>query len=335
MSVLLDQSDDPAMRQTAARMLGRIGDRRAVAPLLAVLRDRAANRQVRVQAAQSLGMLKAPEAYEPLLQVLEDRDDIGAVRGSSMEALLRLDARRAYGRALSALDDADPTVRGLVARGLRTYGDAQALPALLRLRDQDTAVMTSVWMVPTQPPTAVPIPVGYYAREAVVQIKSRLRLPLAIEEDGAGDVVARYGHVIVRASRSSGQRERNGTPDPSRAMHYEIRLEVPDDDQLTPLLLVGQATEHGMHELRLGTFGHFTGPDASQPRVLRFLRERRDVLQTTLGRYEDELREVPASELAAQRLRDTRTRLEGQMPYLTRLEQMVQELEAHEPLEQD
>ena len=65
---------DPLVRAGAAVALGQIGDRRATAPLLAMVCGQEPEVRVRAAAAAALGILKDPEAVQPLLKALETGD---------------------------------------------------------------------------------------------------------------------------------------------------------------------------------------------------------------------------------------------------------------------
>ncbi len=69
----LDADDDAALRRAAARALGDLGDRVAVAPLVAALED--PDDEVRRQAAWALGRLGDRAAVAPLRRALGDRSD--------------------------------------------------------------------------------------------------------------------------------------------------------------------------------------------------------------------------------------------------------------------
>ena len=67
------RSSDPVERTAAARILGNIGDRRAVGPLISVLKDE--HPQVRMNAVTALRWIGDPRAAEPLIAVLKDEDE--------------------------------------------------------------------------------------------------------------------------------------------------------------------------------------------------------------------------------------------------------------------
>ena len=67
--IVRNHHEDLIVRGRAALMLGKLGDRRAVDPLIEALD--APGYQTRVHAAQSLGKLGDPRAVEPLIRALD------------------------------------------------------------------------------------------------------------------------------------------------------------------------------------------------------------------------------------------------------------------------
>jgi HEAT repeat protein len=82
MPMLDDRS--PEVRWTAAKVLGRLAERRAVAPLISRLTDEAA--EVRRQAALGLGYLGDPAARDALARAAIG-DSSGSVRSAASYAL--------------------------------------------------------------------------------------------------------------------------------------------------------------------------------------------------------------------------------------------------------
>jgi DNA repair photolyase len=77
--------DDPNVRYDAAKALGRLGDPRAVEPLISALRD------VCKSAAEALGKIGDSRAIEPLISVLEDKESYRTFeRKAAAEALVAL-----------------------------------------------------------------------------------------------------------------------------------------------------------------------------------------------------------------------------------------------------
>jgi HEAT repeat protein len=152
---------DPTIRYLAAGQLGRLGDRRAVDPLLAALNDpdfivqywavqalgdigevgdtrvvdalipllKHTDPGLRSRAAQALGMIGDRRAYEPLLAL---RDDPALYpRAHAVEALGRLRDERALEVLTQILSGKDASwVRSMAAKGLGYLADRRAIPAL-------------------------------------------------------------------------------------------------------------------------------------------------------------------------------------------------------------
>lgn len=85
-SLVRDPNEDLIARARAALMLGKLGDQRAVDPLIEALD--APGHQARVNAAQSLGKLGNKRAIPPLLRIVQTEQD--TFRDAARDALLRL-----------------------------------------------------------------------------------------------------------------------------------------------------------------------------------------------------------------------------------------------------
>jgi len=84
------EEQDAAVRIIAAGALGRIGDPRAVEPLIKLLGDKDAD--ARKQAAVALGRIGDPRSVEALIKLLEDKD--GDIRKQAGDALGRIGTPR-------------------------------------------------------------------------------------------------------------------------------------------------------------------------------------------------------------------------------------------------
>lgn len=110
--------------ERAANLLGRIGDTRALEPLIEALDHR--DISVRVQAASALGDLRDPAAVEPLLRATRDHNlDVRAEAGQALDAL----GTAAVVIGMSAM------VRPLIAEAVVSAVQAQAQVG----REGDTA----------------------------------------------------------------------------------------------------------------------------------------------------------------------------------------------------
>ena len=74
------KNDNPAVRDVAACALGRIGDSRAIKPLIGLLSDDGPC--VRGDAVEALGRLKAASAVEPIAELLNDENESVRIRAS-------------------------------------------------------------------------------------------------------------------------------------------------------------------------------------------------------------------------------------------------------------
>ncbi len=134
---------DPALRQIAARGLGRIGTERAVEALLRSLADPDEN--VRHWSISALGEIGDPRALEPLTAFLDG--DAPTHRGAAAEALGRIGSPTVVDPLVAALDDPRPWVRAAVVGGLGRIGSSRAvrpLAALLESEAEDVQVRRAV-----------------------------------------------------------------------------------------------------------------------------------------------------------------------------------------------
>jgi HEAT repeat protein len=170
-------SGDYRKRLVAASLLGELGDKRAVDPLLAVLersvwffRDGESDKGVdvaRAGAAKALGKLGDPKAAPALvaamlkgsfalaeaarsalleLHAVEQLTDLldkstGRERETVAGILGEMEDQRAVAPLIAALKAGEPDVRSAVARSLAALGDRSAVESLiLALEDSDDAV---------------------------------------------------------------------------------------------------------------------------------------------------------------------------------------------------
>jgi len=127
---------DGTLRQTAAENLGEIGDARAVKPLIAALHD--ADSAVRWRAVEALAKIGDARAVEPLIAALRDKDS--AVRWSAAWALCEIGAPAVEALTV-ALQDKDCTVRESAARSLGKLGDSRAVEPLIAALQEDESTV--------------------------------------------------------------------------------------------------------------------------------------------------------------------------------------------------
>jgi HEAT repeat protein len=126
----------------AAKALGILGSKRAVARLIKILSE-AEDEEKRVTAAYSPGLLGDSRSLAPLLNVLNDRDLSPKLRSHAAEALGYLKDKRAFDILSSEIKDASPEVRYSIAFSLGEIGDRRALPELERLAATDDAAASA------------------------------------------------------------------------------------------------------------------------------------------------------------------------------------------------
>jgi HEAT repeat protein len=122
-------ADDSLPRHRAAKVLGKVGDNRAVLPLSAALDD--TDEGIRIEAAQSLGMLRDDRAVAPLMRALERT----YIEGRPHESAVVANALASLGKPtdeplFAGLNDSDIAVR---QRALIALGRTWMLPAVAEL----------------------------------------------------------------------------------------------------------------------------------------------------------------------------------------------------------
>ena len=126
------------VRETAARTLGEMEDRRAVPYLTQALDDKYA--AVRRAAAEALGHIGDARAIPHLVQALGDKKP--RVRSEAVEALIRI-GPAAVPQLGQALDDERAHVRERAASALGRIRDRSALPRLVQALDDESGAVRS------------------------------------------------------------------------------------------------------------------------------------------------------------------------------------------------
>jgi len=126
-----------SVRETAAEALGVLRDRRAVEPLIKALNDK--DEEVRWKAAWALGNIGDMRAVDPLIYLLHDKR--WAVRRFAASALGKIGDERAVDSLIEALSDDEWHVRKYAADALGKIGDERAIESLMdALNDEDNDV---------------------------------------------------------------------------------------------------------------------------------------------------------------------------------------------------
>jgi HEAT repeat protein len=148
---------DSTTRDRAAEKLGKLGDARAVEPLLLALEG--LDWRLRGYAAWALGELGDPKAGDKLLNLLDD--PVGDVQQSVRHALAKLNDQRLIPRLISELFHEQEWARYESAILLGRIGNESALPELDRLAKTHKRVRTD-------------IDVRKSAQEAALKIRQRI-----------------------------------------------------------------------------------------------------------------------------------------------------------------
>jgi HEAT repeat protein len=124
-------------RHWAASILGELHEPRALQPLIAALGD--IDEGIRTTAAGALGWLGDARAAPALLPLLSDPTP--SVRAQAAHALGRLEGTKVVPAStlLPLLNDPSPDVRAAAVQALGRIGEAEAVTALERLRQDDHA----------------------------------------------------------------------------------------------------------------------------------------------------------------------------------------------------
>ncbi len=140
LSLLEGRSVDSLLRACVADALGRLGDIRAVEPLIRVFGD--VDEDVRSSAAASLGQIGDVRAVEPLVHALDDKHWV--VRRSAVFALGQIGDARAVEPLIRTLGDKHWVVQARAAYTLGQIGDVRAVEPLIRtLGDENEEVRRS------------------------------------------------------------------------------------------------------------------------------------------------------------------------------------------------
>ena len=112
------KDEDWAVRCDAAKVLGRLGDARAVEPLIQALKDQ--EWAVRRSTAEALGKIGDGTAVEPLIQALRDEEEL--VQGDAAEALAKIGDGKTIERLIQVRKDEPLSVRLKAERALYRLG---------------------------------------------------------------------------------------------------------------------------------------------------------------------------------------------------------------------
>jgi HEAT repeat protein len=129
---------DPVIRESVARVMGEVKDRRAVAPLLEAVQSAG---ETGKNSATALIQIADPASVDPLIELLGNQSE--EVRLYAAYALGGLMDRRAVPALTRTLTDASSSVRGIAAHALGQIGSRDATAALIAALEDTSAHVRS------------------------------------------------------------------------------------------------------------------------------------------------------------------------------------------------
>lgn len=137
MSILGNQKENYRIRLSAAEGLGRLGDAQALNPLINIVNDdHEPSEYLKESAVKALGMLGDIRALEPLLEMFEAQKGIknkfNFLKEQIVEAIGRLGSNhnRAMKALLDALEDDAASIRLSAVESLAEVGDTSCIPVV-------------------------------------------------------------------------------------------------------------------------------------------------------------------------------------------------------------
>ena len=133
---LIKALEDEDVRYYATDALGKIGDKRAVYPLINILNTKiGVTDRVCTKVVKALGSIGDSRAVEPLIEALEDKERY--VRYNAADALGKISDKRAVEPLIKALEDKDQYVREIAADALVKIGNGAVEPLIKTLENKD------------------------------------------------------------------------------------------------------------------------------------------------------------------------------------------------------
>ncbi len=200
--------DDETRAFTRALDLGRLGDRRAVEPLCALLLNQEAPSELRVEAGQFLARLADPTSVEALSKGLSTEPP--RVAAEAAIALGRMQDRAAQAPLRKLMHAEDPYLRARAAVSLGRLRDPAAVPALI----------DALWVAPSQ-----------YEREEAVRWLGRIGDPRATEPllSLLSEFKLRYLIVVALGQIGGMSGDKRGLADMVNMLEWESRTNIRDE----------------------------------------------------------------------------------------------------------
>ena len=144
LEILQDESE--YVRRAAVEVLNEVGDVNAIKDLMRALRDK--DWWVRVRAADAMGRIGGPKVVEAVLSMIKDEDEF--IRRFAVEILNTTSDERAFDYLLEAIEDPDWWVRERAVDALVAIGNKDAVPAFIKMLENDPEARSVVLKALTQ-----------------------------------------------------------------------------------------------------------------------------------------------------------------------------------------
>jgi cyclophilin family peptidyl-prolyl cis-trans isomerase/HEAT repeat protein len=206
----------PAVRARAALAVGRIGDKRATAALLAML-EKESNAAARAMAAFALGEIEDAQAMSALLAAIARKDEKTNVQARAIEAVGKIGSQPANAEILGKeiLEKANAAILSLLPEPQAALAPEQkqltslAISALMRLRNPAVVM----------PLTGQLKSIDAQIRAAAANALYRLRLPLEKAIPALAELLSdKDAAVRANAVRALGQAQGKMSSDRTRAV---------------------------------------------------------------------------------------------------------------------
>src|SRR5260370_9059771 len=203
---LADPSHPPA-RVWAARILGQIGDARAVDDLIARLDER--DDRLRMAAAEALGAIGDPRALQSIVRATL-RDPAPQVRAHAAGAVARIEGERAVDVLVTALGDPDYATRIRALEAFETMQIEDTSPLEVALRDANGEVRRRAALALERVGYLERIVARLTSEERAIRVRAFAAL-LEVGQAGLVESIASYVHhasfeVRALAPRACGER---------------------------------------------------------------------------------------------------------------------------------
>ena len=268
---------DPQVRLVSLWVLALRKDRRATAPLIAMLGDE--RWAARYGAAEALGKIKDPRAVPPLIALLQREQDRNA-KGHVVEALGAIGDPRALEVLLAAVEDPRFDIQQYAVTALGSFRDPRATAALKRMLRSESGAVSGAATKALGAGAVAPVQEGLADKDPAIRARAASLLGYAEDKRAVGALVAALQDPVP-AVREGAANALRSIGDPRAVAPLSAHLEDPAPP-------VREAVRRGV--LKLAPAAMAQGSPAERNAVVK-----------TVGGMEGQ----PADDLLAKALYDT------------------------------